>query len=526
MADLGRDDLIWDIDEVQRRIACFGLLRHYKGDFAGQPFHIEEWQKFIVGSIYGWKWKRTGKRRYRYAYIEVPRKNGKSFLSAGFGVMGLICGGSGLRPEPGAEVYTAATKEDQAKIVWKDAVALVKRSPGFSDVIDTRTKELRHSDSDSFFRPLGADSLTLDGLNPYVVIMDELHAWPSRDLWDVLTDGMGARSEPLVIQITTAGYEQTGICFEQRKHVVALLEGRDGYQDDAYFGIIYTTDAGDDPFEPKTWYKANPNLGISKTLQYMEEEAQRAQLVPSKLNAFLNKQLNIWTEQEEIWLPMEKWDLGSESFKEDDLISSECVGALDLASTGDIAALVWKFRKDGRGFVVPRFFIPKDNIRARVLRDRVPYDLWVKQGLLTATPGDLIDYEYIRARTLEDAEKFKPTEIAFDRWNANDTVTILTNAGLKMTPFGQGYASMSPAMKALETEIVSGKLIHGGNPILRWMMLNVAPTRDAAGNIKPDKSRSREKIDGVVAMIMAHGVMILTAPKQGSVYETRGALQL
>jgi phage terminase large subunit-like protein len=526
--DLRTGKWLWDIDEVLLRIKFFALLRHVKGPCAGNPFHLEPWQCFVVGSVYGWKHPTTRRRRFRYVYDEVPRKNGKTFLAAGFALMGLICGGSGMQPEPGAEVYSVATKEDQSKLVWRDVALMAKRSPGFSDFITTRLKEIRFEAADAVFKPLGADSLTLDGLNPYVAIMDELHAWPNRDLWDVITDGQGARAEPLVVQITTAGYNQTGICYEQRKHVCSILEGFENgtYEDDAYFGIIYTIDEKDDPFDEAAWFKANPNLNVSKSLDYMRDEAARARIIPSKRNAFLNKQLNVWTEQENVWLPLEKWDRCAFPVELGKLPGNPCVGAIDLASTNDIAAVVWEFRVGDRWHFVPRFFIPEDNMRERVRRDRVPYDAWARDGLLTATPGDVIDYEFIRAQIIADAALFKPTEITYDAWNATDTVTQLQGAGLNMVPCRQGFITMSPAMKALETEIVSARVAHGGNPILRWMLGNVSPQRDAAGNIKPDKARSREKIDGIVAMIMAHSRLMLTPEPKKSRYESSGPLVL
>lgn len=506
---------VWDRSEALLRIKFFSLLSHYKGDCAGSAFALEPWQQFIVGSVYGWKMADTKRRRFRYVYIEVPRKNGKTTLSAGFSIMGLICGASNMRPEAGAEIYSTATKEDQAKISWNDARLMVKRSEGLSEMIVARMKELKFDDADAIFRPLGADSLTLDGLNPYVAIMDELHAWPNRDLWDVITDAIGARAEPLIIQITTAGYNQQGICYEQRRHVCAMLDGKADYVDESYFGIVYTIDEGDDPFAEETWFKANPNLGVSKSLEFMRDEAARARMVPSKRNAFLNKQLDVWTEQAEVWIPSEKWDRGNLQIDLATLPGNPCVGALDLASSGDIAALVWEFRVGDKYVLLPRMFIPEDRLRERVRRDRVPYDQWVRDGHLIVTPGDLIDYAVIRAHLLADAALFQPSEIAYDRWNANDTVTILTEAGMTMTPFGQGYASMSPAAKAFETDVVAGRVIHGGHPVLRWMMGNVVLTRDPAGNIKPDKGKSREKIDGIVASVMAHGRLMLQ-PAQAS----------
>lgn len=496
---------------------------------AGNPFQPEPWQEFIIGSLYGWKHPETRLRRFRYAYLEVPRKSGKTFMAAGIAMMGLICGRSNFRSEAGAEVYAVATKEDQAKLVWRDVALMVKRSPGFADLITTRLKEIRYLDADAIFKPLGSDSNTLDGLNPYVTIMDELHAWPHRGLWDVIADGQGARADPLVVQITTAGYNQEGICYEQHKELKRILQGFENgdYVRESYFGTIYTLDEGDDPFDESVWMKSNPNLGVSKSLDYMRDEAAASKALSTKLTAYLNKQHNVWTKQEETWVPMEVWDRGRHPVASPSLLSGcPCVGALDLASVNDIAALVWEFRVGDKWHFLPRFFVPEDNMRERVRLHGVPYDAWVRDGLLIATPGNVIDYDFIRAQVLADAEKFNPSEVAYDAWNATDTVTYLTGKGINMVNCRQGFITMSPAMKALEIELTSGRVVHGGNPILRWMAGNVSPMRDAAGNMKPDKTRCREKIDGIVAMVMAHSRLMLSPEPVRSRYESEGPIVL
>lgn len=523
--DLAKGYWVWDEDEVNQRLAFFPLLRHVKGPLAGNPFHPEPWQDFIIGSVYGWKHPETGDRRFRFAYIEVPRKNGKTFTAAGFAMMGLICGRSGFQSEPGAEVYAVATKEDQAKLVWRDVSLMAKRSPGFSDLVLTRLKEIRFEYADSIFKPLGSDSNTLDGLNPYVAIFDELHAWENGELWNVITDGLGARAEPLVVQITTAGYNQEFVCWEQRGHVCSVLQGFEdgGYLDENYFGIIYTIDEGDDPWDERVWAKANPCLGAAKKIEFMRVEAAQARNSASKRNAFLNKQLNVWTTSEEVWLPLEKWDACDRPLPSiEELRGMRCVGALDLSNTCDISALVWEFQMpDGSWAFLPRLFVPEQTMEQRARKHRLPYDLWALEGWVIPTTGDVIDYSFIREQIAKDAELFDIAEIAYDRYNATETVTILQEQGFDMVECRQGMLTMSPAMKALETEILSKRVIHGGHPVLRWMMGNVQPERDAAGNIKPSKARSREKIDGVVAMIMAHSRMMTLPGSKRSVYEDR-----
>lgn len=491
LRDLDDDRFFFDEAEAQRWIDFFPQnLRHYKGECAGQPFHLEPWEEFIIGCIFGWKLADTGKRRFRYAYIEVPRKNGKTTLVAGIGVGGLL-------DEPGAEVYTVATKEDQAKLAWRDGVTFIKNSPHLSKALRTRIKAIHFDPGHAIWRPLGSDSETQDGLNPSIAIMDELHAWKSRDLFDVIDDAMGARAQPLIPIITTAGYNKNGICYEQRQHVESILETT--IDDESYFGIIFTVDDPDNWDCETEWQKANPNLGISKTWEFMRDQAARAKQMPSKLNAFLNKQLNIWTEAEVSWLPMDQWD----ACAGDAEMSGPCFAGLDLASVSDIAAFVRYWPETG--LVFPTFWIPEEGARKREKESRVPYPEWIRQGLIRATEGNVTDYDVIRRDILEIAEEYPIQEIPFDRWNSSQLVTQLQGDGLEMVSFGQGFASMSAPSKELEKLVAGGKLRHRGNPVLRWMAGNVVATNDPSDNIKPDKKKSREKIDGIVALIMAIG---------------------
>lgn len=491
LRDLDDDRFFFDIDEAQRWIDFYPQnLSHYKGSFAGEPFELELWEKFIIGSVFGWKWSEDGRRRFRYAYIEIPRKNGKTAIVAGVGVAGML-------DEPGAEVYSVATKEDQAKLSWRDGLTFIKNSSHLTRTLKTRVKAIHHDAMDAVWKPLGSDSDTLDGLNPYFALMDELHAWKNRDLFDVIDDAMGARDNPLILMITTAGYNKNGICYEQRQHVEQILEGT--ISDDGYFGIIYTVDDPTKWEDEDEWRKANPNLGVSKSWEFMRDQAQRAKQMPSKLNAFLNKQLNIWTEAEINWLPMDDWDACSESAE----ASGPCFAALDLASVADIAAFVRYWPETG--LVIPTFWVPADGARKREQSDRVPYTQWIREGLIRATEGNVTDYDVIRRDIGEIADEYPIQEIAFDRWNASQLVTQLMGDGMQMVQFGQGFVSMSAPSKELEKLVVSRKLRHAGNPVLRWMAANVVAEQDAAGNIKPSKAKSREKIDGIVALIMAIG---------------------
>lgn len=512
--DLAAGLFYFDAGAAAKAISIFKLLKHYKGKLAGQPFRLHPSQEFIIGSLYGWKLKAGGPRRFTSGYMELPRKNGKTTLSAGVGVLGLL-------EERGAEVYSVATKEDQAKIGWKDGRAMIKASPGLNARLSLRIKEIRFDDRDASWRPLGSDSETLDGLNPSLAIMDELHAWTNRDLFDVIEDGMGAREQPLIFAITTAGSNHLGICMERRNLICSILEKR--VPGERMFGIIFAAEKEDDPHSPATWHKANPLLGEAKSLQFMQDQSDLVKAAPGKLNAFLTKQLNIWVQQEVRWLNLDDWDKCAGGDEVPDLAGLTCSAGLDLASVNDLTALVRYFRRPGEaGIILPMFWLPEENMLPRVKRDRVPYDLWVKQGFIKITPGNTTDYDFIRAdiNKMHAANQFKG--IAYDRWNSTQLSTQLIGDGIDMIPFGQGFVSMNPAAKEFERRLLSRKIHHYGNPVLRWMAGHVAKQEDAAGNIKPSKEKSRERIDGIVAAVMAIGHDINRPEIKKTVYASRG----
>ena len=529
VADLERpsgesgDDSIW-FDEAAARRACrfFQFLKHSKGQWAGTTLQLEPWQLFAVWNLFGWRQTRDGMRRFRTAYLEVARKNGKTTWAAGIGLYLLDADG-----EPGAEVYTAATKRDQARIAHGEATRMVKASPLLRKRIRVFKDNLHVERTASKFEPLGRDADSTDGLNVHGAIVDEVHAHRNRDLWDVLETAMGARRQPLVLGITTAGFDRNSLCWELHEYTERVLDG--SHRDDSWFGVIYAIEPDDDPFDERNWRKANPNLGVSVKLDDMRRLASKAQEMPSALNAFLRLRLNRWTQSVTRWMPIEAWGRCGGLVDPDGLRGRTCYGGLDLSSTTDVSALIWVFppESEGDGFsVICRFFIPEDSMRERSRRDRVPYDVWVRQGLMTATPGNVIDYSYILAQIDEDAQKFDIAEIAFDRWGATRIVQDLEEGGLSVAGFGQGFASMSPPMKELEKLVLSGAIRHGGNPVLTWMAGNLVAREDPAGNIKPDKQKSIEKIDGMVGLIMGLDRAIRRAGEGASVYEERGVLSV
>jgi len=499
-ADCDPDGYWWD-EAAAGRVVEFieRFCRHHKGEWAGQPFRLEPWQREIVRTVFGWR-RADGTRRFRTAYVEVPRKNGKTELAAAVGLYLLVADG-----EAGAEVYSAATKRDQARIVHSAAKQMLRRSPDLRRFVEEYRDNLVVPATASKFEALSSESHTLDGLNPHGIILDELHAHRDRHLRDVLLTGTGARRQPLEWVITTAGvYDPASIGWEMHDYAANVLQGV--FEDETFFAYIAAADEEDDWQDPATWAKANPNLGVSVKLEYLEELADRAAKSPSFLNTFLRYHLNIWTQQLERWIPIEAWDRCGGPVDEGALIGRRCFGGLDLSSTIDITALALAFpAEDGSYDLVMRFWVPEDRLHERSERDRVPYDAWARDGWLQVTPGNVVDYGFIREEIHRLADRYEIVELAYDPWNASKLAVELLGDGVPMVEFRQGYASMSPAAKEFERLVTAGLLRHGGHPVLRWMANNVTVRQDPAGNIKPDKERSKEKIDGIVAAIMAIG---------------------
>lgn len=513
------DEFYFDAAAGMHVIEFFSFLRHSKGEWAGQTIRLEPWQQAYVYMLFGWRRVVDDLRRFRTAYLEVARKNGKSTLGAGIGLYLMVADG-----EPGAEVYSAATKRDQALIVHNEAARMVKGSPGLRKRIKIFRDNLHIEGTASKFEPLGADADTLDGLNIHAAIVDEIHAHRNRDVWDRLETATGARRQPLMLGITTAGYDRSSLCWELHEYLQKILE--QSVVDDTFFGMIFSIDEGDDWADPDVWVKANPNLGVSKKNDDLLRKAQRAREIPSALNSFLRLELDVWTQSESVWVSMEHWRACGSATNPDGLRGRTCYMGLDLSSNVDLSAyaLVFPPQQEGDPYqVLMRFFIPEEGMLKRSHADRVPYDVWVRQGFVSATPGNVIDYDYILAQIDEDAQRFDIAGVAFDRWGATQVSLRLSDAGLNVVAFGQGFSSMSAPTKALENLILGHQVAHGDNPVLTWMAANAVTEEDAAGNIKVSKKRSREKIDGIVALIMA---LDLALHHDGgtSVYEERGVL--
>jgi phage terminase large subunit-like protein len=516
----------FDDREAARAELFFGrFLTFVEGAKAGETFKLEPWQREIVRAIFGWKRAADNTRRYRRAYIEVPRKNGKSPLAAGIALKCLFADGE-LAPL----VVSAAADRDQAAIVFDAARQMILAAPELaarSQVMKRAVVVGIPGRPPGVYRVLSSDVRTKHGLGPSAVIFDELHAQPNRQLWDVLVTGTAARRQPLVVAITTAGDSKHSICWELHDYAVKV---RDGVIDDPEFlPVIYAADPEDDWRSPETWAKANPNLGVSVQPDYLLAECRRAEASADYENTFKRLHLNLWTEQTVRYIPMHAWDACAKLPPPADAAplaprpARQWTGGLDLATVRDMASLAWvspPVDGDPVWRVRMRYWMPEHGIEGRELRDRLPYRRWAREGHLELTPGNVIDYAWIRARILEDSAKLLPAELAFDPWNATQLSTELAEAGLVMVPFTQGFKSYTEPLRRVLTLVLSGELAHDGHEVLRMNAQNLATVTDPAGNVKPAKDRSGGAIDGLVALTMAVGrAMLAPGP---SVYETRG----
>jgi len=513
---------VFDEGKAQRTVEFINCLKHTKGRWRGQPFELLPWQEKIIWDVFG-TLKENGYRQYNTAYVEIPKKNGKSELAAGVALY-MTCGDN----EWGAEVYGCASDRQQASIVFDVAVDMVDQCPALKKRIKPvmSVKRLVYQPTNSFYQVLSAEAYTKHGLNVHAVIFDELHSQPNRELFDVMTKGSGdARTQPLFFLITTAGTDRHSVCFEQHQKAEDIILGRK--IDDTFYPVIYGASDEDDWTSEKVWYDANPSLGYTIDIDKVRNACMSALDNPAEENIFRQLRLNQWVKQSTRWMQMEKWDACGFPVDETELLGRECFGGLDLSSTTDITALVLVFpprTEDEKYILLPYFWIPEENMRLRVRRDHVPYDNWEQQGFLKTTEGNVIHYGFIEKFIEELGIKYNIREIAFDRWGAVQMVQNLEGFGFTVVPFGQGFKDMSPPSKELMKLTLEQRLAHGGHPVLRWMMDNIFVRTDPAGNIKPDKEKSTEKIDGAVATVMALDRAIRNGRSSGSVYDDRGIL--
>ena len=517
LSNANKRGLIWDEAEAQRAVKFFGLLTHWKGPWAGKPVKLESWQEHCqIAPLFGWR-NKDGTRRFREGYDEEPRKNGKTTKTAGIALFGLVAD-----REEGAEIFAAATKRDQARILFRDSTKLIRRSRALRNQVELFKHSVTCPRLSGSFVPLSSDANSLDGLNPHMCLLDELHAHRTRELYDVLSTASGARSQPLLYCITTAGYDRSTVCWERHDYAVKLLKQE--LEDDTFFTFISAADDGDDFQDPNVWAKANPNLGVSVTMDYLRRQAMKAVHSPSFENTFRRLHLNQWTEQQNRWLQMHLWDRCFEDFDGTDLAGEICWAGLDLSKNRDTTALVLVFKIEGEYYLLPYFWIPLENARQREEESQVPYSAWARKGFINLTPGNVVDYREIMTVLRWAKEKFNLRRVAYDPYNATHFALEAQDEGFEMLEFGQTWRNLADPTSEFEKLVTSANIHHNRHPVLEWQAGNVAIKRNLDGLIRPVKpgADDAKKIDGIVAAIMGLAQALRPDDSYRSVYEERG----
>lgn len=492
----------WIFDEERADMAC-NFIEHLKlteGEWAGHDFVLEDWQAFIVANVFGWVDDR-GRRRFRKVYEEVARKNAKSTKLAGILNYGFFASG-----EQRAQVYSLATKLDQAMFIFEAAAAQVKSNEiltAMSDVYNSvNNRRIVNHETNSYFRPLEWNPKKQDGMNPYMVGIDEYHAHDNDDAVSVIETGMGSRSEPLSYKVTTAGFNKQSPCYKYRDYCIQILNGT--VTDDRTFVMIYTLDDEDDWTNPDVWIKPNPNLGVSVYKEFLESQLTEALQQVDKEVEFKTKNLNVWCDSAVTWIPDHVWMKGQIPYKETDLLNLPCFGGLDLARKNDFSALTLKFM-DSEGVYrnIYRYWMPQETVNNR--KDGVggAYRQWTKEGYIRVNDGDVTDYKAIFRDIVELSQRYQIKGILYDPAGATELVLDLVDYGINMIPYSQSAMSMSAPTSELHRVVLDGMNMHNSNPVQRWMLGNVLLLTDSSGNIKIDKKKSTEKVDGLVAEVMA-----------------------
>jgi phage terminase large subunit-like protein len=517
----GKDDpFYFDWAAGDRVCKIVSLFPHTKGIWAQarKKIELEPWQCFILTTVFGWMCTASGTRRYRVVYIEVPRKNAKSTLTSALGNYLVACDG-----EAGAYVVSAANTLKQAKLVFNDAQLMARREPGFLSKfgVQVLAHVIVQEHTASKFEALAAEYSNLDGLNIHAALIDELHAHPTRGLWDVLETATGSRSQSLLWAITTAGLDRGSVCYDQRRHTIDILNGV--VADEAYFGIIYTRDDGDDPWEESTWRKCNPNYGISIYPETLRTEAARAQVIAAQQNAFFMKHLNIWVNADSAWLPAGAWEKCTNLHLDiSDLEHQPCIIGVDLALRSDIADIVAAFPPtDGRDYwaVFAYHFLPEQTI---MRGENAHYQGWESDGLLTSVPGAILDFDYLLERLDDLCSRFQCMEIAIDPYHAGALIAAIEKRGLpRPVEIRQSAPNMSPAMVECEALVLSQRIRHDGDPVLAWMVSNTTAHRNG-DLLQPRKEDEAKKIDGVTSLLMCLHRALKLGLTAGGESEVRG----
>jgi phage terminase large subunit-like protein len=515
----------FDDQRVDRVLGAFSLLRHTQGRWAGQPLKPDPWQvAYILAPVFGWvRWDDDAEGYVRVVnslYVDVPRKAGKSTLSGAIAVY-LACEDA----EPGAQVVTAATNERQAGFVFNPIKQLAEKSPALKPHVKPMQKRVIHTASGSYIEVVSSVGDAQHGANIHGAIIDELHLHKTPDLVESIETGTGSRRQPLIVTITTADAGQQGTVYARKRERVEEL-ARGALSDATTYGVVWAADRMDDPHDEATWRKANPGFGVSPTRAYLQRASNEARQSPADLAKFLRLHLGIRTKQETRFLELADWDRNASIVDESKLAGRECYGGLDLASTSDLCALCWLFPDDEAGGydAVWRLWTPLDNLPRLDKRTAGLVSTWVRSGVLATTPGNVADYDWIKAAIGKDLDRFDVRSLGYDPWNATQLTNDLTEDGAPLVKVRQGYVTMSPPLKELQRLLLAGTaevplVRHGGNPAVRWMVDNLAVATDPAGNVKPDRQRAADKIDGVAALVDALSeAMTRTAPKR-SAYE-------
>ena len=512
----------YDKKKADRAVTFIENLCHTKGKWAGTPFWLLPWQEQLIRDIFGIV-KADGNRQFRTAFVEICKKVGKSELAAAVALYLLYADN-----EPSAEVYGAAADRQQASIVFDVAKQMVEMSPALMkrSKLMGATKRIVNYSNAGYYQVLSAEVGGKHGFSVSGLVFDEIHTQPNRQLYDVLTKGSSdARQNPLHFIITTAGNDRHSIAYELHTKAVDILEGR--RVDPTFYPVVYGLKDDEDWEDEANWYKVNPSLGYTVDIERLRDAYGEAKQNPADEVTFKWLRCNMWVSSTVAWIPDAIYMRGNEPIDVDALAGRDCYAGLDLSSTGDNTALVLIYpprNEDEKYVLLPYFWIPEETIPRRVKANSVPYDIWEKQGYIMSTEGNVIHYDFIEKFIMDLSEKYHILEIAVDRWNATQMIQNLEGEGFTIVPFGQGFSSMSAPTKEFYRLLMEGRIIHGGNPVLRWMAGNVVIDTDPAGNIKVTKAKSKEKKDGIVAAIMAFVSCIREVGQSGSVYDERGLL--
>jgi len=515
---------LFDADRVDKVLQAFGQLRHTQGQWAGTPLKPDPWQvAYILAPVFGWvQWDSDSDswvRIIRKLYVDVPRKNGKSTLLGGIAVYMACADG-----EPGAQVVTAATSEKQARFVFDPIKMLATKSPALARHVRPVGRKILHPSSGSYIEVVSSVADAQHGANIHCSVVDELHVHKTADLVETIETGTGSRRQPLSAIITTADSGKKNTIYSRRREYIEQLARR-AIKDPSTYGVVFAAEKTDDPFDELTWKKANPGYGISPTRSYMRSAAAQAQQSPADLASYLRLHLGLRTKQESKYLDMDVWDRNASLVYEDKLAGRQAYGGLDLASTSDLCALAWIFPAPVGFDVLWRMWTPEANLEALDKRTAGAATVWVREGFLTLTPGNVADYDFIRTQINADREAFDVRGLAYDPWNSSQLVNDLVSDGTPMVKTRQGLVTLSAPTKELQKVLMEGTaerpiFRHGGNPAARWQADNFAVAMDAAGNVKPDKANAADKIDAIAAAINAMSLVLAMEPKKASVYES------